>query len=92
MQTALVFVSWGWVRSIPIQKYRTDGGFLQTLFSIGFNLNAAVTARLYLRMCETDFLPNSEYASPDADHDERSTISSFFDSISDEGEMATDKS
>jgi len=61
-------------------------------WGIGFNLNAAVTARLYLRMCETDFLPNSEYAVPDADHDERSTISSFFDSISDEGEMVTDKS
>ncbi|KLO11020.1 hypothetical protein SCHPADRAFT_492311 [Schizopora paradoxa] len=53
-------------------------------WGIGFDLNAAVTARLYLRMCETDFSPNSGYGS-DSDVDGESSISSFIDSLSDEG-------
>jgi len=58
-------------------------------WGFGFDLNAAATARLYLRMCETEFLPTDTVA--DKEDDDRSSYSSFIESISDEGETVSEK-
>ncbi|KLO13141.1 hypothetical protein SCHPADRAFT_940612 [Schizopora paradoxa] len=58
-------------------------------WGFGFDLGAVATARLYLRMCESDFLPNN--ASEVYETDNRSSYASFIDSIVDEGELVSRK-
>lgn len=57
--------------------------------SFGFDLNAVASARLYLRICEKDYLPELGCATDD-DTSSFST-GSFIGSISDTGELVNEK-